>query len=75
LSDSTIRSAFNALKAILDAAIRDEALARNVATAVTRPKVARRRLLTSSQRTSGGFWGLPRQADTRPGSRSWSTLG
>ena len=40
LSDSTIRSAFNALKAILDTAIRDEALSRNVATAVTRPKVA-----------------------------------
>ena len=40
LSDSTIRSAFNALKAILDTAVRDEALARNVATAVTRPKVA-----------------------------------
>lgn len=39
LSDSTIRSAFNALKAILDTAVRDEALARNVATAVTRPKV------------------------------------
>jgi integrase len=38
LSDSTIRSAFNALKAILDTAVRDEALARNVATAVTRPK-------------------------------------
>jgi hypothetical protein len=38
LSDSTIRSAFNALKAILDTAVRDVALAHNVATAVTRPK-------------------------------------
>jgi integrase len=41
LSDSTIRSAFNALKAILDTAVRDEALARNVATSVTRPKATR----------------------------------
>jgi integrase len=38
LSDSTIRSAFNALKAILDTAVRGVALAHNVATAVTRPK-------------------------------------
>ena len=30
------------------------------------PRWRRRKLLTSRQRTSGGFWGLPRQADTRP---------
>jgi integrase len=41
LSGSTIRSAFNALTAILETAIRDEALARNVVTAVTRPKAVR----------------------------------
>jgi hypothetical protein len=75
LSDSTIRSAFNALKAILDTALRDEALARNVATAVTRPKVARQEAAHLTPEEVRRVLGLPRQADTRPCSRSWSTLG
>ena len=75
LSDSTIRSAFNALKAILDTAVRDEALARNVATAVTRPKVAPQEAAHLTPEEVRRVLGAARQADTRPCSRSWSTLG
>jgi hypothetical protein len=38
LSDSNIRSAYTILRAILDSAVRDGALARNPAAAVTRPE-------------------------------------
>jgi integrase len=40
LSDATIRRTFSALRAILDTAVRDEALARNPAAAVKAPKVS-----------------------------------
>ena len=39
LSESTVRSAYTILRAILDTAVRDGALARNPAAAVKRPKV------------------------------------
>jgi integrase len=39
LSESTIRSAYTILRAVLDTAVRDGALARNPAAAVKRPKV------------------------------------
>jgi len=42
LSESTIRSAYTILRAVLDTAVRDDALARNPAAAVTRPKVTRK---------------------------------
>lgn len=42
LSESTIRTTYTVLRSILDAAVRDEALARNPAAAVSRPKVSRR---------------------------------
>ena len=42
LSESTIRSAYTILRAILDTAVRDEALAKNPAAAVTRPKVTKK---------------------------------
>src|ERR1019366_2120109 len=38
-SESTVRSAYTILRAILDTAVRDGALARNPAAAVKRPKV------------------------------------
>ena len=41
LSASTIRQTFSILRAVLDAAVRDEYLARNVAALVKRPAVAR----------------------------------
>jgi integrase len=40
LSDATIRRTFNVLRATLDTAVRDEALARNPAAAVKAPKVS-----------------------------------
>ena len=51
LSESTIRSAYTILRAILDTAVRDEALAKNPAAAVTRPKVTRKEAphLTTAQ--------------------------
>lgn len=42
LSESTIRSAYTILRAIVDTAVRDDALAKNPAAAVTRPKVTRK---------------------------------
>jgi integrase len=39
LSESSVRSAYTILRAVLDTAVRDGALARNVAAAVKRPKV------------------------------------
>lgn len=42
LSESTTRTAYTVLRAVLDTAVRDEALAKNPATAVARPKVTRR---------------------------------
>ncbi len=42
LSESTVRSAYTILRAVLDTAVRDGALARNPAAAVKRPKVTAR---------------------------------
>lgn len=42
LSQSTIRSAYTVLRAVLDTAVRDDALGKNPAAAVTRPKVTRK---------------------------------
>lgn len=42
LSESTIRSAYTILRAVLDTAVRDDALAKNPAAAVARPKVTRK---------------------------------
>ena len=42
LSESTVRSAYTILRAILDTAVRDDALGKNPAAAVTRPNVTRR---------------------------------
>jgi integrase len=39
LAESTVRTAYTVLRAVLDTAVRDEALARNPAAAVARPKV------------------------------------
>lgn len=51
LSESTIRSAYTILRAILDTAVRDDALAKNPAAAISRPKVTRKEAahLTTSQ--------------------------
>lgn len=51
LSESTVRSACTILRAILDTAVRDEALARNPAAAVARPQVTRKEAayLTTAQ--------------------------
>ena len=51
LSESTIRSAYTILRAILDTAVRDDALAKNPAAAVARPKVTRKEAghLTTAQ--------------------------
>ena len=42
LAESTVRTAYTVLRAVLDTAVRDEALARNPAAAVARPKVTSR---------------------------------
>ena len=51
LSESTIRSAYTILRAVLDTAVRDDALAKNPAAAVPRPKVSRKEAphLTTAQ--------------------------
>ncbi|MBA2716632.1 MAG: site-specific integrase [Propionibacteriales bacterium] len=51
LSESTIRSAYTILRAVLDTAVRDDALAKNPAEAVARPKVTRKEAayLTTAQ--------------------------
>ena len=51
LSESTIRSAYTILRAVLDTAVRDDALAKNPAAAVARPKVTRKEAahLTTAQ--------------------------
>ncbi|MDQ6688816.1 MAG: site-specific integrase [Actinomycetota bacterium] len=51
LSESTIRSAYTILRAILDTAVRDDALAKNPASSVARPKVTRKEAayLTTTQ--------------------------
>jgi len=73
LSDSTIRSAFNALKAILDTAVRDEALARNVATAVTRPKVRPQEAAFLTPEEIRRVLEAARTSRYAPCSPSWST--
>lgn len=51
LSESTVRSAYTVLRAVLDTAVRDEAIARNPAAAIARPKVTQKEAqhLTAAQ--------------------------
>ena len=51
LAESTIRSAYTILRAILDTAVRDDALAKNPAAEVARPKVTKKEAahLTTAQ--------------------------
>ena len=51
MSESKIRSAYTILRAVLDTAVRDDALAKNPAAAVPRPKVSRKQAahLTTAQ--------------------------
>ena len=51
MSESKVRSAYTILRAVLDTAVRDDALAKNPAAAVPRPKVSRKQAahLTTAQ--------------------------
>jgi integrase len=68
LSESTIRSAHTILRAVLHTAVRDEALAKDPAAAVARPKVARKE---APHLTAGQIRSLPPRL--RPAARAHSS--
>jgi excisionase family DNA binding protein len=73
LAESSIRTAYTVLRAALDTAVRDKAIAHNPAHAVRRPKVTANEAAYITPDQVARFWPLRKEADTHHSSRCSST--